>query len=157
MNSSFDVLLESLNMKIAVLKEIEQYNDIQRKAFSDSSPDIDSFDEAIEKKTELIDKLEKLDDGFETLYERISEELRNNKSAYTEQIKEIQARISEITDLSMTIQASEARNKKLIEEYFAKERKTLRDGRIGSKVALDYYKNMSGMHVAEANFMDSRK
>ena len=58
--------------------------------FEKENADMDSFDEAIEKKEELIQKLEKLDDGFETLYARLAEDIQNNRKQYVTQIKEIQ-------------------------------------------------------------------
>ena len=57
----------------------------------------------------------------------------------------------------MAIQAQEARNKKLIEDYFRKEREGIRVGRKSSKAAINYYKNMSGSSVVMPLFMDDKK
>ena len=117
---------------------------------------MDSFDQALEEKEDLIQRIEKLDEGFEILYERIAEQLQGNKAMYASQIKELQAKIQKITDLSTAIQAQEARNKKLIEEYFAKARAGIKQNRQGSKAAYDYYKNMSGAVFNSPQFMDSK-
>lgn len=156
MQNSLDVLVESLDMKINVLRDIESYNKLQQETFEKEEVDMDSFDDAIEKKEELIQRLEKLDDGFEILYAKLAEQIKANRDKYASQIKDIQGKISVITELSISIQASEARNKKLIEQYFAKERNTVKNGRVGSRAAYDYYKNMSGMNVAGPQFMDSK-
>ena len=156
MNNSLDILSESLDDKIKLLKEIQEYNKKQEKAFSNSEPDMDSFDEAINEKGELIERLEKLDDGFEALYEQISGELQKNRSEYSTRIKELQDKISTITELSMAIQTQEARNKKLIEAYFNKQRSSVRQGRVGSKVAYDYYKNMTGAGYGINSIMDEK-
>ena len=156
MQNSLNVLVESLDMKINVLRDIETYNKLQQEAFEKQEVDMDPFDDAIEKKEELIQRLEKLDDGFEILYAKLADEINANRDKYASQIKNIQAKISVITDLSVSIQASEARNKKLIEQYFARERNTVKNGRVGSRAAFDYYKNMSGMNVADPQFMDSK-
>ncbi len=156
MKNSLDLLEESLDMKIKVLQDIEEYNQVQKEAFEKESPSMESFDEAIEKKAELIERLEKLDEGFESLYNKISDDIVNDKDRYAEKIKDIQKKISIITELSVSVQASEARNKKLVEAYFAKERQDVKNGRVGSKAAYDYYKNMSGMNVAGPQFMDSK-
>lgn len=156
MNNSLDVLSESLDQKIAVLKEIEKYNEEQKKAFETESIDMEQFDEAIEEKDRLIDQLSKLDDGFEALYARIAEELNGNRDKYADKIRELQNKITVITELSMTVQASEARNKKLIEQFFEIKKKNIRTGRVGSKAAYDYYKNMAGTNIPEAQFMDSK-
>lgn len=157
MHNSLDVLSESLDLKIQVLKEIEEYNEQQRQAFESGEPDMDTFDSAIEKKEELINKIERLDDGFEAMFASLKEELDQNRDKYADRIKELQEKVALVTELSVSVQASEARNKKLIEQYFAKKKQGIKQGRVGSRAAFDYYKNMSGMNVAGPNYMDSKK
>ena len=89
MNNSLEVLSESLSLKIEVLKEIQEYNDKQTEAFSGQKPDMESFDEAIDEKGRLIERIEELDNGFELLYENVSETLKQNKAQYASQIREI--------------------------------------------------------------------
>ncbi len=156
MSNSLDILSESLDDKIKLLKEIQEYNKKQELAFSEGEPDINSFDSAIEEKGVLIERLEKLDEGFESLYERVSDELKKNRSKYADKIKELQNKITIITELSSTIQAQEARNKKMIEGYFAKERQGIKKNRVNSKAAYDYYRNMTGMSVMSSSFMDEK-
>lgn len=145
MDNSLAVLSESLDLKIDVLKSIQRFNDVQAKAFQEDEADMESFDDAIEEKGRLIERLEELDNGFEVLYGNISELLKRDKEKYSDQIREIQGKITEITELSVSIQAAEARNKKLVEEYFSKQRSSIKSSRLGSKAAFDYYKNMSGV------------
>lgn len=57
----------------------------------------------------------------------------------------------------MTIQAQEARNKKLVEDYFRRERKQLGQTRKNSQAAFDYYKNMSQSNLLPPQFMDSKQ
>lgn len=157
MQNSLDVLSESLDKKLEVLHDIEKYNEEQRRTFEKDDPDLDIFDQAIEQKGELIERLTKLDDGFELLYSRIADELKDNKALYADKIREIQEKISEVTELSLTVQASEARNKALIEQYFVKKRQGIKTSRVTSKAAYDYYKNMVGVGVRESQFLDSKK
>lgn len=157
MDSYLKILEDSLLKKIRVLDDIAAYNEEQRKIFSEGNADIDKFDEYMDKKEELINALSRLDEGFETLYERVAEQLKDNKVLYARQIKRLQQLVKEITDKSVSIQAQEARNKTLIEEYFAKERLNLRNNRRTSKAAYDYYKSMSGISSAQPQFMDSKQ
>ena len=156
MDNSLQILSESLDEKIKVLLEIQEYNLAQEKAFLDGQADLDTFDEAMEKNETLIQKLEKLDDGFELLYERIAKQLEQNKDAYKDQIKVLQKKIGEITDLSVSIQTQEVRNKKLVEEFFTHRRRTINQTRRGSKAAMDYYKSMNGTGYDTSRFMDSK-
>ena len=156
MENSLRILSDSLDKKMDVLRRIQNYNREQEKAFTEGRADLEAFDRAIEEKDALIEELMKLDDGFETLFERISGEIKEKKQAYAPQIAILQKKISEITELSVSIQAQEARNKKLVEECFSKERSRLGNERKGSKAAYDYYRNMSGAGVNMSRFLDHR-
>ncbi len=105
----------------------------------------------------MIERLTSLDNGFERLYQKVAEELKENRQIYAEQIKNLQKLITEVTDASVAIQAQEARNKKLIEDYFRKERDGICMNRKTSKAAIGYYKNMSKSAVVLPQFMDSKK
>lgn len=151
------LLEESLRRKLKVMDEIQEYNLRQQEIFQSDDVDLDRFDEYVEEKGNLVDKLTALDNGFEKLYANVAEELKGNREQYAEQIKILQGLITEVTDTSVTIQAQEARNKKLIQDYFTKERKGLQMNRKTSKAAIDYYKTMSKSSVVLPQFMDSKK
>lgn len=157
MESQLNILSESLDQKLQVLKEIQDYNLKQEEAFKNDQADIDSFDEAVEEKDRLIEKLIRLDEGFEALYARLAEELRGNREQHAGQIKVLQEKIAKVTEMGVTIQAQEARNKKLVEDYFAKARAGVRQNRQSSKAAYDYYKSMSGAGLGQSRFMDSKQ
>lgn len=156
MNNSLSVLSESLDMKLDVLGKIQEYTDKQKAVFETESPDIDEYDRLVDEKDELVDKLISLDDGFEKLYQEVSDELKDNRERYAGDIRNLQEKISRITEISASIQAQESRNKKMIEEYFARERQGIKKSRVSSKAAYDYYRNMSGMNLQTSGFMDSK-
>lgn len=157
MDNYLKILEDSLLKKIKVLDSIAAYNDEQGKIFSEGNADMDKFDEYIDKKGELIDALNRLDEGFEALYARVAQQLENNKTVYAQQIKRLQQLVQEVTAKSVSVQAQEARNKALVEEYFAKERNNLRNNRKTSKAAYDYYKSMSSVASMPPQFMDSKQ
>ena len=149
------LLEESLRRKLQVMAEIQEYNLRQQKIFQ--SGDMDQFDEAIAEKGDLIDKLALLDSGFEKLYAQVAEQLKGNRSKYAAQIAVLKGLVAEVTETGVAIQAQEARNKKLIEDYFRREREGIREGRKSSKAAINYYKNMNKSSVVMPYFMDSKK
>lgn len=151
------LLEESLQKKLQVMEEIQQYNLKQQKLFQSDKVDLDSFDEAVEEKDNLIKKLTALDNGFESLYSKVKKELESNRDKYRDQIKRLQKLVTEVTETSVSIQAQEARNKALIEEYFRRERENIRSGRRSSKAAYDYYKNMNRSSVVLPQIMDKKK
>ena len=157
MTENYLVLLEeSLKRKLRVMAEIQDYNLRQQEIFQSGDVDVDKFDEYVAEKGVLVDKLTSLDNGFEKLYERVAGELKGNRDKYAVQIKTLQSLVTEVTETGVTIQAQEKRNKKLIEDYFRKEKEGIRVGRKSSKAAVDYYKNMNKSSVVMPLFMDSK-
>uniref|UniRef100_UPI0040570EBF flagellar protein FliT n=1 Tax=Acetatifactor sp. TaxID=1872090 RepID=UPI0040570EBF len=157
MGNYLKVLEESLRKKLQVLDEIQAYNEKQRQAFEGEEVKLDQFDLAIEEKGKLIDRVNKLDDGFVTLYVNVAEELKGHKERYAEQIRVLQELVKQVTDKSISVQAQEARNKALIEEYFARERTEVRQKRISSKAAYDYYKKVKSSDYVPPQFYDSKQ
>jgi len=157
MENHLNILAESLDKKIQVLQEIQEYNNMQEASFKEDRANLDDFDQAVERKGELIEQLNKLDEGFEILYNNLAEQLKENREKYAAQIKELQQKIKQVTELGVAIQAQEQRNKALVEQFFARERQGIRQGRQSSKVAYDYYKNMNQTHFVPPQFMDSKK
>ena len=91
------------------------------------------------------------------MYEKLAKELEGNRERYAAQIRELQKKVSKVTELSVSVQAQEARNKKLIENYFAKERANIGQRRKNAKSAFDYYKSMSGNGYVQPQMYDSKK
>ena len=151
------VLIESLQKKITVLNLIEETNNKQTELLKQESFGLKELDDFSEEKTEQIAKLEKLDEGFELLYERIKEELLRNKQKYTQEITTLQGLISLITEKSVSIQAMENRNKQLIEAKFREEREQLHQQKSSTKVAQDYYKVMHQTSFVPPQFLDQKK
>lgn len=157
MENQLSILSESLSQKIEILRQIEELNEEQTQAFSGEEADVEKFDHAFEEKDRLIDQLERLDEGFELLYDRLADELKENRLRYRSQISVIQEKIREITERSVSIQAQEARNKKLVEDYLVKARAGIRQNRQNSKAAYDYYRNMSGASYRISSSWDSKQ
>lgn len=81
-----DILADSLQKKSIVLDKIEDENNKQAKMLKSDSFPYDEFDAAIDRKGELIEELTALDDGFDALYQRIREQLQDNRDKYKDQI-----------------------------------------------------------------------
>ena len=153
------IMIESLQKKNLVLENIMHANDGQTQILEQDTPYWEAFDEYAEQKTELIHQLDVLDEGFESLYNHIKDVLaqENNRQLYQNEITAMQQLIKELTDKSMSIQASEARNKQMVEQIFAQQRQQLKAGRLSSRAAMDYYKNMRQTGNLQAQFLDSKK
>lgn len=157
MENYLNMLEESLHKKIQVLGRIQEYNVRQQQIFQSDTVNMDEFDRYVEEKGQLIEEVEQLDNGFEVLYAKLAEQLKEDRTRYAAQIHTLQELIKQVTDMSMTAQAQEARNKKLIEDYFRKTREGLANDRKASKAAYDYYKNMRNTNYVPSQFMDSKQ
>ena len=155
--SYLDILEESLRKKSVVLDEIIEYNNAQECLLKQEKISLEDLDENMNQKDILVQRVTELDEGFETLFERIREQLQANRDLDREQIGRLQGLIAQVTEKSVSVQAQEARNKKLIEDYFAAERGQLRQGIKASKAAYGYYKSMSNSNAVPPHFMDQKK
>ena len=153
------IMEQSLEKKIGILDRIIAKNQEQNAILNDPNMKWEDFDDNANRKMELIEEIDKLDEGFEDLFERVKEELESpgGKEKNAAQIVRMQELIRQITEKSTSIQAQEARNKVLVEQYFQQSRERIRKGRTSSKAAMDYYKSMSQTSFAQPHFLDDKK
>ena len=156
-NSYIDMMIDSMNKKIAILNQLIDKTENQKDIFKDDTePDWDKFDALIDEKDELINNLTELDNGFETLFNRVKEELTNNKDKYASKIALMQNLISEVTNLSTKLEALETRNKSLIEQKVTAGRQSLRTSKVSSQVAMNYYNKMNKINNVDPQLMDMK-
>lgn len=156
-DSYLNILEESLQNKLQIMAKIQEYNLRQQEVFQAQDVNLEEYDKYVDRKSNLIDELMALDNGFEALYRNVEQELKGNRQKYAEQIKRLQELVTKVTEESVTIQAQEARNKKTVEGYFRKERSGLAQNRKNSKAAYDYYKSMSHSQMNSSQFLDSKQ
>ena len=132
--SYIDMMIDSLKKKIVLLEKISEYNDMQKQAVG-----ADGFD-----------------DGFETIYRRIKEELQQNKAAYASEIQVMQECIGRIVGLTSSIEAEEKRIKAEVEKQFSKLKQNIKETRKNSAAVSSYYKSMTKIDT-EPQFMDRKK
>ena len=156
-SASLDMLEESLVKKIEIMKKIEDENARQKDILSNNDDvDLEAFDKTLDMKGEYVDELEKLDDGFQSLFDRVKQEVGDNKKTYADQIKRMQELIHEIMDRSASIEAAEHRNKKLAENYFSSEREKMATGKRSSAAAFNYYTTMNNFKDIPPQFLDTK-
>lgn len=157
MENYLSVLEESLRKKLQILDELTSYTMAQQDLLKAEELDYDAFDQLVEKKDPLVQMIMELDQGFETVYDRIKEQLLGHKELYAVQIRTLQNLISELTDKSVKLQAMEQRNKTAVEQQFRKSREKIRQGRQNKQAALNYYRNMNHSDFVPPQFLDNKK
>lgn len=157
MEKDLGILIESLGRKKNILQTIAEYSKEQEKVLQMVPMELEQFDLLVEKKDALVSELLRLDEGFSILYERIAQGLKLQRQKYSSEIQQMQKLIATLTELSVSIQAQEQRNKKMLEAYFTKERSQIRKGRVNAKVAYDYYKQMNGTRGNSSTLYDNKQ
>ena len=114
-----DILLQ----KKKVTEEILWVTLEQETALAPELEDMDRFDALMGKKEPLLKKMEELDNGFADIYTKVQVSLNTQKEAYKEEILVLQGLITEITDISVKIQALEERNRRMFETYLLGKQK----------------------------------
>lgn len=155
--SSAQILVESLEKKSRILDEIINENEAQELLFKQETLDMEALDASADRMGALADKLDLLDEGFEAVYDRIRQELIDNKAAYREEIRRMQELIGEITEKVVGINAARMRNKLQAENHFKKNRQQI--GKVSSKMkaSQNYYNNMNGLGYVDSKFYDTKK
>lgn len=156
-NKYIPIMVQSLKKKNRILDAIIQINQRQRDELENPALDPDDFDKTFAEKAELIEELDTLDAGFQELFERVRDELNENREAYREEIAEMQKYIRSLTDKSADIQVQEARNKELMQQKFKAVRKQVKEVRKSQKVVNQYYKSMMKSSYMEPQFTDKKK
>ena len=155
--SGAQILLQSLEKKNKLLDQMILQNSVQEGILKQEEFDMDAFDAAIDKQSSYVEELDRLDQGFEAVYDRTREELMNNKEQYSTEIKRMKEQIQQITDKIVTLNAGNMRNKMLAENQFKKKKHEISNGVSKNRAARNYYNNMNNLNYVSSYFYDNKK
>lgn len=91
--SGAQILLQSLEKKNELLDQMILQNRAQEQILKQEEFDMDAFDEAIDRQSAYVEELDKLDRGFEAVYDRVREELMENRERYRTEITRMKEQI----------------------------------------------------------------
>lgn len=151
------ILVQSLEKKNQVLDRIIEQNALQEQIFRQESFDTEAFEKTIDDQNRMLQELDKLDEGFESLYDRVRENLISNKDSYRKEIAHMKELIQQITDKIVTVNAGNMRNQRMAEQQFRQEKNAIRQGVSKSRAAMNYYNNMNKLNSVAPQFYDSKK
>lgn len=157
MTSELQLLIETLEKKEGILKQILDKSRHQLEAAEADALDTEQFDKLVDEKDILLKEMEKLDNGFDRTYQRISEELLAHKDKYKKEIVVLQKLIANGVDLGAQISATEGRTKDKLAVSLTRSKKELAQKRVSSKVATDYYKTSNNLKYVDSLFLDKKK
>lgn len=154
MENYLSILKVSLVKKEKLLIDLIDLSQKQFEIVKKEDVDWDDFNELVDSKSEKIDEIMKLDEGFDILYNNIKENLINDKNKYASEIKNIQILIRSVTEKSSILEVTEKRNKTIIESAFVKTRNDIKQTKLGQKVAISYYNKMNQINTIDPQLMD---
>ena len=153
-----DVACRFINGPAAALLGLPA-EDLHRQRFTRVFPAaaLEALDASADRMGELAEKLELLDEGFEAVYDRIRQELIDNKSAYRQEIRRMQELIAVITEKVVGINAARMRNKTQAENQFKKSRQQIGRATSKMKASQNYYNSMNRLNFVDPQFYDNKK
>lgn len=152
-----DAMIQSMDEKEVCLRKLLEMTAEQETALQKETTDWDTFDRLIDEKADVIDRLDALDDGFQSVFDKVRDELEGRKAQYKDRIAKLQQQIRTVTDQSNALIAAEQRNKNLMESQATAERKKIRQTKANAKLANNYYNSMNRINYIDPQLMDKKK
>ena len=134
------MMIDNLNKKKDILTRIIALNEEQDKILSKPELDDNAFDANMKAKGDCIDGLDRLDEGFQSLFNRVRDAINANKEMYANEISIMKRLITEVK----------------VEAMFRRERQEHKEAKRSASMAKSYYQNMSKMSN-EPQFMDTKQ
>lgn len=150
------LLIDSLGKKYEIMNELMQITARQQNIINSESFDEDEFMKTISLKEELINELSELDKGFDLVYDRVRDELKDNGPMYKDEITSLKDLVTKVTDLSIRLQALERSNKTGLEALLSRKRRDIGKARLSNETVANYYKAMSGKPGSQSYFYDKK-
>ncbi len=147
-----NMMVDSLDRKKRILEYILVKTREQESLLKDEEMDPDAFQAIIDEKGEQIDELNKIDEGFDTLFSYVEKEIKENRMTYRKQIEQMQQLIGAVSELGIQIQALEHQNSGHFKVYLANQRKLIRDFNVNSRTTTSYYQNMANVPKTEQSY-----
>ena len=141
-----------------MLRVLNIRNKEQEAILKDPNSTPDDLEKNMNMKSELIERIVMLDDGFEQLFNRVKAIIEADRDTYADEIRLMQELIKKVTALTADVEASEYRNKEYAKTRFANVKKEVREIKKSSDVVSSYYKHMmSPQTTADPAFLDKKK
>lgn len=151
------ILLESLEQKEELLSRVEKQTENQEELLKTENFEVKEWDTLVEEKAKLIEKINHIDSGFETFYEKNRLDLMKNREKFSEQLHSMQLLIQKIMGKSASIQALEERNRLTVEHSVHGEKKQLVLNKSASYVANSYNNTKRNKAGAVTQTFDAKK
>ena len=147
-----NMLIDVLNKQIAALNEMLDATKEQERLALEENFDADAFDDTLSRKDLLLIRLNELDDGFSSMYNRARKEIKSNTSKYKKEIELMQGLIRQCTDLGNEIRTLENRNRDRLADCFTGKKKEYTAKQAAATVANKYSVTMKNVNVMNEGY-----
>lgn len=152
-----ETLEASLRKKEGLLVSLIGLTKEQEEVLKQEEFDVDRFDRLMEKKASLIEEINLLDEGFESVFSSVKESVMKNPGNYREIIEGMQKKIKSLTDKGVELEAIERRNQLKLEYAISRDRTKIKQFHVNNGAAAKYYSNMMKGGESANLFLDKKK
>ncbi len=152
-----NILSDTLRRKAELLDRLIGMTEEQERILTSEAPDMECLENTFSEKEGCIEQLNQLDEGFEKVYGHVKEVFEVKKEQYKEQILTLQELIRAVTEKGTRLQAMELRNKGRFQMFFSGKKKEIKNFKVSSQMANNYYKNVMNQQPGESYFLDKKK
>ena len=147
-----NMMVDTLERKKIILEKLLRQTREQETLLKDEEMDVETFQNIIDRKGEEIEKLNQMDEGFDTLFRHVEKEIAANRMTYKKQILQMQNLINEVSELGIQIQALEHQNSGHFKIYLANQKQSVKKFYTNNRTAANYYQNMANAHKPGSSY-----
>ena len=147
-----NMMVDTLERKKTILEKLLHQTREQEALLKDEEMDVETFQNIIDQKGEEIEKLNQMDEGFDTLFRHVEKEITANRMTYKIQIQKMQKLINEVSELGIQIQALEHQNSGHFKIYLANQKQSVKEFHTNNRTAASYYQNMANAHKPGSSY-----
>lgn len=151
------ILTDTLRKEEQLLSEVLELTREQSEIADGSVFDETMLEDTMSRKDDLILRLNELDEGFVSVYERVRRQVLESGTQYKEILRELQALVKQCTDLSVEIKVQEERNRNKFAAKFAEKHREYGTQRTAASVVTRYNQTMRGGQMADSYFFNKKK
>lgn len=142
-----NMLMDILAKQIETLKTMLDVTREQGKLAAADDFDSDAFDDTLTRKDVLIIRLNELDDGFTSVYNKARKEIKLDSEKYKQEIVKMQDMIRQCTDIGTEIRTLENRNRDKLANCFSGKKKEYSAKHVAATVANKYSVTMKNVNI----------
>ncbi|MCM1178980.1 MAG: flagellar protein FlgN [Clostridium sp.] len=151
------VLIDTITKKEETLRKILEITKEQEQISKQEVYSPEEMEKTLNEKEIQIARINYLDEGFQSVYDRVGSEIRNNIEKYEQDVLALQERIRICTEIANEIQVLEERNRNRFSVLFSKVRSEYSTSKNQANVAHNYFKTMNNSKVMDAYFVDKKQ